>query len=239
LVLSVYLLFQLTYRQEKRFSQLFQFSLSFLHFLSSSRCSHTVSESMAVKGKVVLVGDHSVGKTSLLLAFQKQSIAGVAPTVNASTISLTTTFEGTAVKLNFWDTAGQEVYRSFVPMFLRGSEVALVVFDVGEPISFDNLPDWVGLLDDLPKGQCQIVVVGNKSDTPQWCVAMQDVTKYCARQKFPNFTTSAKMGAGVQELLAEIAKIVVGKQVDVSEPTTRIEGGPVEQAPKQGRSQCC
>jgi small GTP-binding protein len=194
---------------------------------------------MAVKGKVVLVGDHSVGKTSLLLAGQKQAIDGVTPTINASTVSLTIACQGTEVKLNFWDTAGQEVYRSFVPMFVRGSEVALIVFDVGEPTSFHNLADWVSLFDDLPRGQCQIVVVANKADRPQWSVVMEDVTKYCAARKFPIYVTSALSGDGVPELLKEVARIVLGKQEDVAEPTTRVQEKPVAQGQAPVKSECC
>jgi small GTP-binding protein len=175
---------------------------------------------MAVKGKVVLVGDASVGKTSILRAGQNQDVVNIEPTVSASTVPVTVHSARGEVKHNFLDTAGQEVYRSFVSMFVRGSEVGLIVFDVTQSESIGNIEEWVALFDDLPPEQCQLVIVGNKSDlrVNTWSVRVDEVKTLCTIRRYPFFVTSAKTGDGITELFEELAAMVRGKAGDVTTP---------------------
>jgi small GTP-binding protein len=198
---------------------------------------------MSVKGKIVLVGDASVGKTSILLSSQNESIRNVVPNVNASTVTLNVKAASGEVKLNVWDTAGQEVYRSFVPMFVRGSEVGIVVFDLSQPESYDHVEEWISLFEDLPPGQCQLVIVGNKSDLKPWKVDHDEVADFCSANEYPFFVTSALTGEGIVDLIDEIAVLVEGKGENVILPTGVIilkgkETGKVDENIEESKCNC-
>jgi small GTP-binding protein len=184
--------------------------------------------------KVVLVGDASVGKTSMLLAAQHESIQDASPTVSASSVPIVARHLGTDVTLNVWDTAGQEQYRSFVPMFTRGADFGVIVFDLSRPATFASVDDWTALFADLPAGQCQIVVVGNKSDIRPWAVSEDDFARYCAEQHYPHFLTSAKTGDGIETLIQGLAAIVASRW---EKPAT--ESSTVILAPRPPSGGCC
>jgi small GTP-binding protein len=194
---------------------------------------------MAVKGKVVLVGDASVGKTSILLAGQHLDSTFVEPTINVTTIPLTIRTQNYDIHLNFWDTAGQELYRSFVPMFVRGSEVGVIVFDVTRVETFQNIRDWISLFDDLPPGQCQLVIVGNKCEMAEWDLEIEEVREFCERGKYPLFVTSAKSNEGIQELFEQIARIVHGKAGNVTLPTQVVMGQESGENQKEIKEEGC
>ncbi|XP_052282122.1 uncharacterized protein LOC127879382 isoform X2 [Dreissena polymorpha] len=85
------------------------------------------------KLKVVLIGDISVGKTSIALRFVSNSFQdGYRATIGATYISKTAVIDDDVICFQIWDTAGQERYKSLVPMYLRGAHIAFIVYDVTE-----------------------------------------------------------------------------------------------------------
>ncbi|ODQ79314.1 hypothetical protein BABINDRAFT_37658 [Babjeviella inositovora NRRL Y-12698] len=120
--------------------------------------------------KVVLLGDSHVGKTSL----RTQLVHHVFSNAYRATIGgdfLTTALEivgpdgPVTATLQVWDTAGQERFNSLVRAFYRGADVAVVVFDLTNPESFQNVARWIeGFLANVHVDRPAIVIVGNKSD---------------------------------------------------------------------------
>lgn len=107
-------------------------------------------------------------------------------------------------RLHIWDTAGEEQYRSMTRHFLREAIIGLVVYDVTDPKSADDMDEWINcLLDESP--DCQIVVVGNKTDSPNRKVAGEDILKYAAANQFEALECSAKSGENVIELFCKAA----------------------------------
>jgi small GTP-binding protein len=192
---------------------------------------------MTINAKVVLVGDASVGKTSILLAAGNQSTQYVTPTVSGAGIPLQVSHDGLAITLTVWDTAGQEVYRPFVPMFARGAEVGVIVFDLNRLDTFNSVDDWTAIFADLPVGQCQLVVVGNKSDILPWAVPKDDIQRYCESQRFPYYLTSATTRDGIDVLMAAIAGMVADKHLTGRKKSDAI--GINLQQPKAQKTDCC
>ena len=119
--------------------------------------------------KVIIIGDSGVGKTSILEAFNYKKISKSAkPTIGAEfTKKKVTLSDGTEVNLQLWDTAGQERFQSLCTSFYRGSDCCLLVFDISDRETYENLEKWKVAFQHTTGDQSQeipIVVVGNKID---------------------------------------------------------------------------
>ena len=119
--------------------------------------------------KIVVMGDVSVGKTSILT----QYIKGTFDQFNESTIGAAflskqlKSKSGEQVNLEIWDTAGQERYDSLLPMYYRGANVLLLVFNLNDPISFNNLRTrWLQTAENHTLDPL-VFIIGNKSDLEQ------------------------------------------------------------------------
>ena len=118
--------------------------------------------------KAVLLGDAGVGKTSIAQFFT----TGKAPQFPDSTIGAAFSrrhveVDGEIVRVELWDTAGQEKYRALAPMYYRGAAIAFIVHDVRRPETLKNALAWVSKVQAQPYGQtpATIVLMGNKCDT--------------------------------------------------------------------------
>lgn len=156
---------------------------------------------MAPSYKIVLLGDSSVGKTSLVHRFISDAFdAHLANTIGAAFISKEHSSNGKTVKLEIWDTAGQERYKSLTPMYYRSAKVALVCFDLSCPeSSFERAHYWVEQLAVLGPLDIRIKMVGNKSDLAL-DADLSTIESYCAEHEIPLLFTSAKDGKGVKDL---------------------------------------
>ena len=117
--------------------------------------------------KVVLVGDSNVGKTSILQRYAKDTFRGdIEPTVGPQFMSRMVELEetGTTMKLQIWDTAGQEKYRSVTPIYYRDAAAAVCVFDVTSKQSLDDAGKWVEDLRQYAPPHIILGLAGNKCD---------------------------------------------------------------------------
>eukprot|EP01017_Pseudomicrothorax_dubius_P022923 TRINITY_DN2467_c0_g7_i2.p1 TRINITY_DN2467_c0_g7~~TRINITY_DN2467_c0_g7_i2.p1 ORF type:complete len:139 (+),score=19.60 TRINITY_DN2467_c0_g7_i2:34-450(+) len=118
-----------------------------------------------VKYKVVFLGDQSVGKTSIIHRFMDDSFDGKDhPTVGIDFISKTMYFDDKTVRLQLWDTAGQERFRSLIPSYIRDSAVAVLVYDISNRQSFENVPKWIEFVREERGSDILIALLGNKAD---------------------------------------------------------------------------
>ncbi len=117
--------------------------------------------------------------------------------------------DGDTMKFEIWDTAGQERYHSLAPMYYRGANAAVIVYDITSLDSFERAKKWVTELDKQAQPDIVIVLVGNKTDLQtQRQVSKDDVSTY-AQQHHPNLIlmeTSAKTGDNIVELFDSIAQ---------------------------------
>merc|ERR1712134_13775 len=104
------------------------------------------------------------------------------PTIGAAFLTQSVAVDTGTVKLEIWDTAGQERYRSLAPMYYRGAQGALVVFDITEPSTFDSAKEWIRELwshTEEDRAQPLVFLVGNMLDkASQRQVNQQDVDAY-------------------------------------------------------------
>jgi Ras-related protein Rab-1A len=116
--------------------------------------------------KILLIGDSGVGKTCMLLkftdeVFQASYISTIGVDFKIKTLRLE---DGKVAKLQMWDTAGQERFRTITSSYYRGAHGVIVVYDVGERRSFDNLAMWMGEVGRYARPGVPMILVGNKTD---------------------------------------------------------------------------
>jgi len=155
--------------------------------------------------KIVLLGDSSVGKTSLVHRFTTDSFdPHLANTIGAAFISKEHTASNRSIKFEIWDTAGQERYKSLTPMYYRNSKVALVCFDMSLPDeSFERARYWIEQLAILGPPDIKIKVVGNKEDLGADANLLM-IQEFCGDRNLSLVTTSAKTGKGIVALFDQI-----------------------------------
>ena len=106
--------------------------------------------------------------------------------------------KGKTVKLQLWDTAGQEKYKSMVSSYYRGANVALVVFDITSRSSFESLPLWIENYYKNGPEQKNIILIGNKKDmADQRQVTQEEAEEFSETNNMIYFETSAKEGDNV------------------------------------------
>ncbi|KAM0671248.1 Rab5-like GTPase [Ordospora colligata] len=160
--------------------------------------------------KMVVLGYYSVGKSSLVLKYVKDEFnANEESTIGASFLTKTMFTSEGSVKFEIWDTAGQERYNSLIPMYYRGAQVALIVYDVTSIESFETAKKWVDELGFEKPKEFIKVLIGNKSDLEDdRKVQYQEAKEYADSQSLMLFETSAKTGKNVAEIFSMIAEKV-------------------------------
>lgn len=115
------------------------------------------------KYKLVLLGEQSVGKTSIITRFMYDSFdTHYQATVGIDFLSKTIYLQDKTVRLQLWDTAGQERFRSLIPCYIRDSQVAIIVYDITNLASFELTTRWIEDVQRERGDQIIIVLVGNK-----------------------------------------------------------------------------
>merc|ERR1711988_1727285 len=159
--------------------------------------------------KVVFVGAINVGKSSLVARFVKNEFTEyLAPTTGAAFSRAAVELPEGSVRLQLWDTAGQEKYKALVRIYYRGAAAAIVTFDVSNKESFVYAKTWVADLQ-LEDPTMVIVLAANKSDLGDPRAFMREAREYAAQNKLPIFETSAKTGDSVKDLFDDLALKVV------------------------------
>jgi len=172
----------------------------------------SLKERLSAGVKIVLLGEMSTGKTSLVHRLVKNSFSDrVEPTIGAAFLVHTLQIGDQTVKLEIWDTAGQERYRSLAPMYYRGAAAALVVYDITKTNSFETMKKWVDELRTRASADISIVVVGNKTDLEaERTVTPEMVQELKTELNLPCcLECSAKTGDGVTEVFEAICKLLI------------------------------
>lgn len=119
-----------------------------------------------LEAKVVLLGSQGVGKTSLILRYTTRTFAPAAApaTIGSSLHTRKLVHDGIRVKLQIWDTAGQERFRSMAPIYYRGAHVCVLVYDISDRQSFEDVRSWLEELGRTVPKETVIYVVGSKVD---------------------------------------------------------------------------
>ena len=174
--------------------------------------------------KIIIIGDASVGKTSLLSKYLK----GIFPTSPLPTVA--TEFatkiiqikEGGYIKAQIWDTAGQEKYKSITYHHYKKSVGGLIVYDITKRSSFDNVKNWHNDLINLGEKGCIIALVGNKLDLVERNERKREVSRieaqaYAEDNHMLFFETSAYNGNNINDIFEELLQTIYTERRKIPE----------------------
>merc|ERR1711934_1095804 len=164
--------------------------------------------SKVVQFKLVLLGESAVGKSSLVLRFVRgQFFEYQESTIGAAFLTQTVALNDTTVKFEIWDTAGQERYHSLAPMYYRGAQAAIVVYDITNTDTFARAKNWVKELQRQARPDIVIALAGNKSDLGQKrVVEYEEAAAYAEENGLLFMETSAKNANNVNDIFLAIAR---------------------------------
>ena len=166
--------------------------------------------------KVLLVGNTSVGKSSLFLRFvDKIWNDAFVPTIGVDFKIKTLNIDNKNVKLQIWDTAGQERFRTIISSYYRGAHGILLIFDVTETESFESLKNWLIEIEKNTNKNVIKLLIGNKCDLEDKRVISYETGKDFAEQyNMKYIETSAKTDLNVTEAFGLIGKELMDASAD-------------------------
>ncbi|CAD8079644.1 unnamed protein product [Paramecium sonneborni] len=160
--------------------------------------------------KIVLVGDTRVGKSNTLTRFAFDKFEeGHKITIGVEFAQKNVQINGNEIKLAIWDTCGAEQYRALTKIYYQGAAGALLIFDITDRSSFDNLDKWLKDIE-LNTQSIVIMLVANKIDIQdQRKVSKQEAAQFAFEHKLAYLETSAKDGTGIQQAFEQLATEIV------------------------------
>ena len=163
--------------------------------------------------KIILIGDAGVGKTSISGRYIDSSFkdAYQATLQVEKRMKIINEDDKTSIRLNIWDTAGQEKFRSITRQFYRDCQGAFIVFDLTKKSSFNELKTWINELKTHGNDDTVIIILGNKSDLTTEREISEDVIKNEIKDKYKYFEVSAKTGNNVSLAFDEMKKLIMQK----------------------------
>ena len=166
--------------------------------------------------KLIIVGDSGVGKSCLVIKAIKNYFEDLyAPTVGFEFLSFNAKIEDQTIKLQIWDTCGQEVYRSLINSFYRSSSLAILVYSIDNRNSFNHLEDWLNDIKTQSNPDTKIFLIGNKVDLEDKREISKEMgEKFCSDHNLSLFLeTSAKTGFNAQNLFMQAGILLYKEHV--------------------------
>ena len=188
--------------------------------------------------KILVVGDSTVGKTNFIRMFIENKFFQTYMTTSG--IDLKTSnieIKNKKIRVQLWDTAGQEKYRAITTNLFLKVQGVLLVYDLTNEESFNNLKSWVKLIKDECGKQMQMLIVGNKSDLDEQRVVDKNIAnEYAKEEKLEYIETSSKTGDNVQKAITMLCEKVLDNTEITNDFSFTLDATRMSQKDK---SKCC
>jgi len=191
------------------------------------------------KFKVLIIGNSCVGKTSILRRHVDGKFSEeIEGTIGVDYRANTYMCDGKRYDLQVWDTAGQERFRNVTKAYYRDANAALLVFDLGNHLSFESIPEWYKQLHvqtGQKSGDIVIILIGNKSDLDHK-INMKEIQQMASSLNISTYIqTSAKKDDRVNEVFDQLLEKLITKGDPGVISTDVIKLGEI----KRGKNSCC
>ena len=162
--------------------------------------------------KVLLLGDSSVGKTCVLLrycdkTFQEAHLSTIGLDYRLKTMTLE---NGKNIKLQIWDTAGQDRFRAITKNYYKGANGIILIYDVTNLQTYENVKNWINQIREEANPNVVIYLAGNKVDVNEELrvVKAEEGQKIADEYNLTFYETSAKSGININEIFEDLVKKV-------------------------------
>jgi small GTP-binding protein len=172
--------------------------------------------------KILLLGDTNVGKTCFLLRYvediyNENHLSTVGVDYKTKLISFSE-IPDEFIKLQIWDTAGQDRFRCITKNYYRGSNGIMLVYDITSWSSFLNIKNWITQIKDYLGDSACITLVANKIDLESnRMVSREEGLRLANEHNFSFFEASAKQNVSVNEAFENIARGMIRKDKEISD----------------------
>ena len=167
------------------------------------------------KCQLLIIGNSIVGKTSILTKYtSKNYTENYLATVGLDFFTKDETIDNKIIRIKIWDTAGQERYKAITKCFFQRAQGIIIVFDVTNKRSFDDLKMWIDSINSQSKltedlENMPIIIIGNKIDLPKRVIDKETALNFAKEQNLDYFETSAKTGEGIDNAMRDLVKKVM------------------------------
>ena len=200
--------------------------------------------------KLIVIGDSSVGKSCLSAqAVRNNFIEFYQATVGFEFLTFNLRINSNIIKLQIWDTCGQEVYKSLISNFYRNCSLALIVYAINNRNSYEHAENWLNDLKNQSNPNVRVFLIGNKCDLEkERVVSKEEGETFKTEKKLDKFIeTSAKTGQNAKNVMLEAAKILykdyLKAKEDIAEGETQDRKGDKLEKKKPGNNKfggkCC
>jgi small GTP-binding protein len=187
--------------------------------------------------KLLIIGESAVGKSCILLRFAENTFSETfLSTIGIDFKVRPVEINGEKVKLQIWDTAGQEQFRTITKAYYRGAHGIMLVFDVTKRETFDQTRQWIQSLRDNVSGNVATILIGNKMDMPDRVISVEEGREMAKEFGVEYFETSAKSGECVESTFMHLAQVIMD---DKEKIIGQKASSTVQVAKKGGQSKGC
>ena len=192
--------------------------------------------------KIILVGMSGTGKTNMIYALTDQKFTADSLTTTSSTfVEKFETINNKKYRLEIWDTAGQEKFRSLTKLFVKDAKVVVFVYDITSMESFQDLDYWIKTIYDILGDDPILGLAGNKSDLYQNEEVKDEIGEQKAKEMKAKFKiVSAKTGqADIQEFVNELVVDYIKKIGEYNDNNNKKKGDKLKTNSQQPKKKNC
>jgi len=168
-----------------------------------------------IKLKLVVAGAKAVGKTSLIRRYCTGTFSiDTLSTIGVDFMVKNVTIDGIEVHFSLWDFAGEHKFRLLFPSYCSGASGAIILFDITNQSTFDDLRDWLDLINNASDNIVKVLVASKCDLENLRQVSQQTAINFKNENKIDLFIeTSAKTGKGVEDVFQQLGKLIIGKSL--------------------------
>ena len=175
--------------------------------------------------KIIILGNSKVGKTSFLIRFTKNKFDETyLSTIGIDYQDRIINIENKQYKLMFYDTAGEEKYKSIPKNYIKNMQGIILMYDITNKLSFDSIIDWISDVKEIKGENFPMILVGNKIDLNESREVTEEMGYELAeKNQIEFFETSNKDGTNIQDAGLEIVYKIFGETESLKANNSRIE----------------
>ena len=167
------------------------------------------------KCQLLIIGDSTVGKTSILGRYANNIFnSNYLATIGLDNFTKDENIDGKNVRIKIWDTAGQEKFQSLTKSFFHNAQGIMVVYDVTNSETYQNIKYWTQSIKTYMGNEIAkiaVIIIGNKIDSNEREVNKNEAEAFCSELGYPYFETSAKTGENVNSTIKYLVREVLKK----------------------------
>ena len=194
------------------------------------------------KIKIMLLGDSSVGKTSIIKRYCKNQYSNsFISTIGVDFETKYINIDGKIINIQIWDTAGQERYKILAQSYYKNSDGFVIVYDITSRISYDNIHKWIEQIKEYASEKIKNIIVANKCDLEnKRQISKEEGKELAEKYNFKFYETSALNGKNIDKAFDNLAKMIIDSG-NLSSSTTRSASMLSKECHKnnKGKKKCC